>query len=96
MGRAETETEKVQITMYNKEDGQDLAFVCCECKVGTTSLNMSFDVAKISINPVQDKVEENVKAHCNDGVKSSLPSDDEHDSDTEVTYTLVNAGSSRG
>ena len=76
--------------------GQGLAFVCRECKVGTPSPNMSYDVANVSFNPVEDEAEDNVEKHSDDRVESSLPSDDEHDSDMEVTYTLVNGGSSRG
>jgi len=76
--------------------GQGIAFVCRDCKVGTPSPNVSFDVANVSFNNVDDEAEDNVEEQCDDGVESSLPSDDEHDSDTDITYTLVSGGSSRG
>jgi len=57
---------------------------------------VSFDVADISFNRVEDDAVEDLEVQYDDVVENSLPFDDDNDSDTETTYTLVNGGSSRG
>ena len=68
--------------------------MCFECKVGTPSPHISFDVADVSYEAVSDDARE-ISLH-DDGIEASLPIDDESDTEPEETYTLVPGGSTRG
>jgi len=73
--------------------GSDLQFVCLDCKVGTPSPNISFDVADISFRRDGSGVEETLTGTAVDGVEDELPDDEEDDK--PLTFELIQNGTSR-
>ena len=74
--------------------GSDLLFVCQDCKVGTPSPNISFDVADVSFRCDGSDVEETLTGAAADGVEEELPEDESDEQ--PVTFELIDNGTSRG